>query len=150
MVIEQRQTTLARLGLRQGINLGFWLAVIYAVLVSVLFMLTYSKPNPSLLGVLGGIIFLCAVGVFPSIIIGGLTGWLIGKTMEQFVHRLSRRVAFLPGLLICVGIALLVNLVFLSLQYIIFIPSIIYVGAGGYVSVRLYRETLKVSVFQQP
>jgi hypothetical protein len=148
MAIVQRQTTLARLGLRLGINLGFWLAVIYAVLVSVLFMLTYSKPNPTLLGILGGIIFLCAVGVFPSIIIGGLTGWLIGKTLEQFVQRLSRRIAFLLGLLICVGIALLVNLGFLGLQYIIFIPSIIYVGAGGYVSVRLYRETLKVSVFQ--
>jgi hypothetical protein len=150
MAIEQRQTTLAKLGLRLGINLGFWLAVIYAAVVSILFMFTYSKPNPTLLGVLGGIIFLCAVGVFPSIIIGGFTGWLIGKTLEQFVQRLSRRIAFLLGLLICAGIALLMNIVFLGLQYIIFIPSIIYVGAGGYATVRLYRENLKASALQQP
>jgi len=43
-----------------------------------------------------------------------------------------------------------VNLVFLGLQYIIFVPSIIYIGAGGYVGVRLYHENLKASDFKRP
>lgn len=149
MEIAQRQAVLSKIGLRLGVNLGFWLAVVYAILVSVLFVFLYSRPSPTLLAILFGIIFLCAIGIFPSIIIGAFTGWLIGKTLERFVHHLSRRVAFSLGILICVGIALFVNSVFLGLQYVIFVPSVIYVGAGGYVGVRLYRENLKASDFKR-
>jgi hypothetical protein len=148
MQASRQQIALSQTGLRLGLKLGFQLSLTYCILLSLAVM-----GLMGIFGILYAIIIGFIIGVLPALIIGVFTGWLIGKIMERFHGRLSRRAALLLGLLTCIGIAVLVALVFaLPLSAadvtndpswriyfaLLIIPSIIYICTGGYIGVHLH------------
>ena len=139
-------------GAGYGVFLGGALALLYMMMYSLALALANFKPTQpetwlNQLGVTIGVVFVVGsqIGILPAALIGGFTGALIGIVVGLLYDKLSRRAAFIVGVLVSIGIAAPLNLLtfprppyaYHDYVFIIAVPSFIYILAEGYIGVRV-------------
>jgi hypothetical protein len=153
----------AREGMKKGIKIGFYVSLVYNLASP--FIYFFTDPSVHKAGTpIGGVISfmmvlpLCGllVGCVPATIVGGLTGWVVGKVFALLQSRLTPARALLIGLGVAISISLLLNwaIVFDARQpspllwndmYIFFlgIPTLVYIATSLVASYRLYQAVTK-------
>lgn len=155
--------SLAYAGMKKGGKAGFYLSLIYDLAFP--FIWFYTDPSrtiaePGLDPLFTSMIVMpfygLVIGCIPATILGGATGWLVGKAFSLLANRLTLFRGILIGLGVTVSIALLMNwFVVLDMQrpspwlwnwnYLVYlgIPTLVYMATAPVVSYRLYRELPK-------
>jgi hypothetical protein len=128
-----------------GGDIGLRLSIIYAIAgsLSLLSMAVFDFDFGSY--ALFGIMAAIPLGVVPSILIGIGTGSILWSGFRVLAQFLSTRTAIFMGFGITSVIAITLNLFFFPTTrdlhlYWIGIPSLIYVGAGGWAGYSIYRK----------
>ncbi|HEX2697461.1 MAG TPA: hypothetical protein VHM28_07095 [Anaerolineales bacterium] len=142
-----------------SIKLSILLSALYAVVGVFLFCIINGEAILFPIALIVGAPFITFVAIFPSIIVGFLTGRIISRLAESDAsRRLSSTVFALISMLICGLIAFLIHVMFeikidfsfeAPVSYLSFgflqtypfsfgIPSIIYILAGGWFGSRIY------------
>ena len=157
---EMRLSSVAREGMRKGGKAGFYLSLTYNLAFP--FIWYYTDPSRSIAEPDTGILLTAAVtmpfyglviGCLPATILGGITGWLVGKAFSLMFHRLTPlwSVTIGCGIAICIALVLNSFVVFDPRQpspwlwnwsYLVLlgIPTLIYMAVAPVISYRLYRS----------
>lgn len=172
MEVDEGITSIPMLGARVGAVTGLKLSFIYVLLFALPVALgesiggfyTFADSVMSfLLLFLYCLLFGSVVGILPSLLLGTITGWLMGKALVQRGVGSSRHAARV-GVVISLAVALLVNSVGLLVAYpssvtdlrgwlpwymlFLGVPTLIYIVAAGWMSARFYSAYL--SAHAQP
>jgi hypothetical protein len=156
------EETPARFGVQLGWKLSFFLSVVYAFL-GVFVIETFIEPslgNFLIVWAMGSpIIF--AVAILPAVIIGVVTGAGLSLLVSHLRERISTTTSFMLGFTFCIGMMVLVHLIFNvevrfsfvdfsanivpfgiygTYPFFIGLPSIIYVLSGGWASYNLFKR----------
>ncbi|HEX8681165.1 MAG TPA: hypothetical protein VF707_02555 [Ardenticatenaceae bacterium] len=149
--------SLIRFGARRGAKTGLILSFLY-IFVFWLYIVVTDRGYDLETAIMVLLLFLfygSVLGVLPSVALGAITGYLIGKTFDMQGSVLSDYKALSISLFICLAIAAFLNLLALLLffntlsltssqfgGYFIYLglPSIIYLLGGSWMSVRAYRD----------
>ena len=138
-----------------GVLFGFLLAALYGLAVVLLFLAFDGYEDLETVGgaVLFGLGYGLLIGGVPSGFLGAFTGWITGLLLARQHHPVDNATAVRTALSVSAILALLVNIVFMLffgvtfqspddlLIYAIFmlIPTLIYLAASAWISVRLNR-----------
>ncbi len=160
-MLKKRLTpSLALTGMKKGGRVGFYLALIYNLLFPVIWFYTdpsRSIAEPGLASLFTSMIVMPFYGLFigclPATILGGITGWLVGKVFDLLGKQLKLFRGLVIGAGMTVSIALLMNwfVIFDTPQpshwlwnwsYLVLlgIPTSIYIVASPVVCYILYKE----------
>jgi hypothetical protein len=152
-----KHVSLTRLGARRGAKAGLSLSFLYIFLFWLYIVLTDTGYDlETAIAVLLLFLFYGSIlGVLPSVALGGITGYLIGKTLDLQGNGLSDYKALSISLFICFAIAVFLNLLavlpflnslsFTSSDFRAYfaylgLPTIIYLLGGSWMSIRAYRD----------
>lgn len=145
------------LGARRGAKTGLILSFLYILVFWLYIVITDTgyDVETAIIVLLLCLFYGSVVGVLPSVALGAITGYLIGKTFDLQGNGLSDYRVFSISLFICFAIAVLLNLLVLLLffntlsltssqfgGYFIYLglPSILYLLGGSWMSIRAYRD----------
>ena len=153
MATAKQHQRLAIDGIKLGLKLASILSILYLCFLIAVFNLGPRQGGTSyfLATVLVIVPYGIILGTLPSMVIGMVTGWSIAYVIKRFSTKFSRKTAFLLGLLVGVGVALVVNSPLLPKStydtgmYLVSwgIPSLIYILASGYMGIRLYSKAMR-------
>jgi len=146
-----------------SIKLSILLSTIYAILGVFIFFLTQGEIKIIPIALVAGSPLIVLVAIFPSIIIGFMTGRIIYAVAESKFTNFFSRVSFaFTSMLICGLIALLIYTFFgikidLSFEapinylsfgflqtypFVLGMPTIIYILAGGWFGWNIYSKNI--------
>jgi hypothetical protein len=157
----KQDSSLVRTGVKIGAGIGLVAALAYVALLifySIIFNRVEWSNAPAVCLTAICLTVIC-VFVVPAIFVGTVTGWLIAVILSLLHEQLTQVKSRLVGMLVCAGMALPLNLVLwfklfgpsgsaiLDIRddrstyfFLLGIPSLIYVVAGGQIGAKLYLK----------
>jgi hypothetical protein len=134
-----RKKTAATMGAEMGARAGFFLSALYSTPLVLPFLFF---PPVFALAILVSIV----IGISPSVLLGWVTGRIIGWALSRWNHTASQSTAIMLGVGVCTTFAVVIQLLLKSSTpsiesdywLLLGIPSIIYVLAGGWMGRAIY------------
>ncbi len=143
-----------------GFKVSLLLSIIYAVIGVFIFMITEVDVKSLPFVLMWGSLLIAILAIFPSILIGSLTGAIVGLIAEtSFAKQISRMGFSFVGMIVCAVIAISVHILFgikiiLSFEpssnystgifetypFLFGIPTLIYILAGGWFGWNVYSK----------